>query len=150
MPSERSVALIYEQDYAHWLEITLRQLQSRSLEDIDWEHLIEEIEALGNEQRHKVESYLRQVVKHLLLYNYWEAEKKYSGKGWIEEVDNFRSELDILLESKVLYNHAVKILDKVYARAKRSAIIKSQLPDHLFPETCPYSLVEILDPDWLP
>jgi hypothetical protein len=150
MSSERSVAFIYEQDYAEWLEITLRQLQSRSLEDVDWEHLIEEIEALGNEQRHKVESYLRQLIKHLLLYNYWEAEKNYSGRGWIEEIDNFRSELDTLLESKVLYKHAVKILDKVYGKAKRSAILKSQLPDHLFPETCPYSLMEILDPDWLP
>ncbi|MDK2413652.1 DUF29 family protein [Aphanizomenon sp. PH219] len=35
-------------------------MQNRDLENVDWEHLIEEITALGNEQRHKVESYLRQ------------------------------------------------------------------------------------------
>ncbi|MFO0141371.1 MAG: DUF29 domain-containing protein, partial [Aphanizomenon sp.] len=57
---------IYEQDYPEWLDITLNQLQNRDLENIDWEHLIEEITALGNEQRHKVESYLRQLIKHLL------------------------------------------------------------------------------------
>jgi hypothetical protein len=61
---------IYEQDYPEWLDITLNQLQNRDLENVDWEHLIEEITALGNEQRHKVESYLRQLIKHLLLYQY--------------------------------------------------------------------------------
>ncbi|MFN9169463.1 MAG: DUF29 family protein, partial [Dolichospermum sp.] len=47
---------IYEQDYTEWLDITLNQLQNRDLENVDWEHLIEEITALGNEQRRKVES----------------------------------------------------------------------------------------------
>ena len=150
MQPDRSTSLIYEQDYAEWLEITLKQLESRSLENIDWEHLTEEIAALGNEQRHKTESYLRQLIKHLLLYQYWESEKTYCAKGWIEEIDNFRSELDLLLESKVLYNHSIKILDKVYLKARSSAIRKSQLSSQLFPQTCPYSLVEILNPDWFP
>lgn len=148
---------IYEQDYPEWLDITLKQLQNRDLENIDWEHLIEEITALGNEQRHKVESYLRQLIKHLLLYQYWETEKSYCAKGWIEEIDNFRSELDLfrseldlLLESKVLYNHCVKILDKIYIKARNNAIRKSELSPKIFPETCPYSLIEILNSEWLP
>ena len=104
----------------------------------------------GNEQRHKLENYLRQLLKHFLLYQYWESEKSYCAKGWIEEIDNFRSELDLLLESKVLYSHSVKTLDKVYQKARSAAIRKSQLSPQIFPETSPYSLVEILNPDWLP
>jgi len=134
MQPNRSTSLIYEQDYAEWLEITLRHLESRSLESIDWEHLTEEIAALGNEQRHKVESYLRQLIKHLLLYQYWESKKSYCAKCWIEEIDNFRSELDLLLESKVLYNYSTKILDKAYQKAKNVAIRKSQLSAQVFPE----------------
>jgi hypothetical protein len=145
-----STSLVYEKDYVEWLEITLSQLQSRSLENIDWEHLTEEIAALGNEQKHKVESYLRQLIKHLLLYQYWESEKPYYAKGWMEDIDNFRSELDLLLESKVLYNHSTKIIDKVYLKARNSAIRKSQLCSKIFPATCRYSLLEILNPDWLP
>jgi hypothetical protein len=141
---------IYEQDYPEWLDITLNQLQNRDLENIDWEHLIEEITALGNEQRRKVESYLRQLIKHLLLYQYWESEKSYCAKGWIEEIDNFRSELDLLLESKVLYNHCEKVLDKIYIKARNNAIRKSELSPTIFPENCPYSLTEILNPEWLP
>ncbi|OBQ32763.1 MAG: hypothetical protein AN487_21760, partial [Anabaena sp. CRKS33] len=144
MPPTQTNYEIYEQDYPEWLDITLNQLQNRDLENVDWEHLIEEITALGNEQRRKVESYLRQLIKHLLLYQYWETEKSYCGKGWIEEIDNFRSELDLLLESKVLYNHCAKILDKIYIKARNNAIRKSELSPEIFPENCPYSLTEIL------
>ena len=142
---------IYEQDYPEWLGITLNQLQNRDLENIDWEHLIEEITALGNEQRRKVESYLLRLLIHLLLYNYyWSSEKDWSGRGWEKEIDNFRLELDLLLESKVLYNHCVKILDKIYIKARKNAIRKSELSPEIFPENCPYSLTEILNPEWLP
>jgi hypothetical protein len=140
---------IYEQDYPEWLGITLNQLQNRDLENIDWEHLIEEIAALGNEQRRKVESYLLRLLIHLLLYN-WSSEKDWSGRGWEKEIDNFRLELDLLLESKVLYNHCVKILDKIYIKARKNAIRKSELSPEIFPENCPYSLTEILNPEWLP
>lgn len=141
---------IYEQDYPEWLDITLKQLQNQDLENIDWEHLIEEITALGNEQRRKVESYLLRLLIHLLLYDYWKSEKDWSGRGWEKEIDNFRLELDLLLESKVLHNHCAQILDKIYIKARNNAIRKSELSPKIFPETCPYSLMEILNPEWLP
>jgi hypothetical protein len=151
MPPTQANGEIYEQDYPEWLDITLTQLQNRDLENIDWEHLIEEITALGNEQRRKVESYLLRLLIHLLLYNYyWSSEKDWSGRGWEKEIDNFRLELDLLLESKVLYNHCVKILDKIYIKARKNAIRKSELSPEIFPENCPYSLTEILNPEWLP
>lgn len=150
MPPKQANYEIYEQDYPEWLDITLNQLQNRDLENIDWEHLIEEITALGNEQRRKVESYLLRLLIHLLLYDYWQSEKDWSARGWEKEIDNFRLELDLLLESKVLDNHCQKIIDKIYIKARNNAIRKSQLSPEIFPETCPYSLTEILNPEWLP
>ncbi|MBE9056167.1 DUF29 domain-containing protein [Sphaerospermopsis sp. LEGE 08334] len=150
MPPRQAIYEIYEQDYPEWLEITLNQLQNQDLENIDWEHLIEEITALGSEQRRKVESYLLRLLIHLLLYNYWSSEKDWSGRGWEKEIDNFRLELDLLLESKVLYNHCEKVLDKIYSKARSNAIRKSELSPAIFPENCPYSLTEILNPEWLP
>ncbi|MDM3846453.1 MAG: DUF29 family protein [Aphanizomenon gracile PMC638.10] len=47
-----------------WI-LPLTNCKNRDLENLDWEHLIEEITALGNEQRRKVESYLRQLIKTL-------------------------------------------------------------------------------------
>ncbi|MFM8004376.1 MAG: DUF29 family protein, partial [Dolichospermum sp.] len=85
MPTTQTTYDIYEQDYPEWLDITLNQLQNRDLENIDWEHLIEEIYTLGNEQRRKVDSYLLRLLIHLLLYNYWQSEKDWCGRGWAKE-----------------------------------------------------------------
>jgi hypothetical protein len=143
-------SLIYEQDYSQWLQVTLEQLESRDLANIDWQNLAEEIRALGNEQKHKVESYLRQLIKHLLLYQYWESEKNYCAKDWLDEIDNFRSELDSLLESKVLYNHCENVLDKIYLKSRNSAMRKSAIATEVIPVSFPYSLNQILDFEWLP
>ena len=148
MISAPSSLSLYEQDYVEWLDITLEQLQNRDLKHLDWTNLIEEVEALGSEQRHKVESYLRQLLKHLLLYQYWESEKAYCAKDWLEEIDDFRNELEILLRSKTLSNYTFSILETAYQRARRSSKTKSDL--NIFPVNCPYSMEQILDPDWFP
>ncbi|MEB3310574.1 MAG: DUF29 domain-containing protein [Snowella sp.] len=145
-----STVSLYEEDYVEWIDVTLTQLQNRDLQNLDWEHLIEEVEALGREQRHKVESYSLKLLIHLLLYQYWQTEKNWSGKGWEQEIDNFRLELEILLESKVLYNYLLTVLDKNYQKARKNVIRKSQLPTELFPQTCPYTIEQLLDADWLP
>jgi hypothetical protein len=62
MISVPSSVSLYEQDYVEWLDVTLEQLQNRDIEHLDWRNLIEEVESLGCEQRHKVESYLIQLL----------------------------------------------------------------------------------------
>ncbi len=87
MVSQINLQTLYDEDYCRWLDITLKQLQEKNLEHLDWLHLIEEIEALGREQKNKAESYLIQLLKHLLIYQYWTSEKLYCGKGWADEID---------------------------------------------------------------
>ncbi|MEH2383570.1 MAG: DUF29 domain-containing protein [Nostoc sp.] len=138
--------ILYEQDYHLWLESTLKQLQEGDLEHLDWEHLIEEIERLGNEQKHKLESYLLQLLKHLLLYQHWSL-PEYKNH-WEVEIDNFRVELRKLTKSKNLYNYLLTMLEEVYIDALRQTKKKSGL--NCFPQTCPYSIEQILDVDYLP
>jgi hypothetical protein len=141
---------LYEDDYVAWLDVTLDQLKNNDIKNLDIKNLIEEIESLGREQRHKVESYVLRLLIHLLLYEYWHSEKEWSGKGWEKEIDNFRLELDLLLESKVLFNYLTTILEKDYQKARKEALRKSKLPPDTLPLTCPYTLEQILNPDWLP
>ncbi|MHC5939044.1 DUF29 domain-containing protein [Nostoc sp.] len=138
--------ILYEQDYHLWLETTLKQLQERDLEHLDWDHLIEEIERLGNEHKHKLESYLLQLLKHLLLYQHWSLPE--CKNNWEVEIDNFRVELRKLTKSKNLYNYLLTVLEEVYIDALRQVKKKSGL--NCFPQTCPYSIEQILDVDYLP
>jgi hypothetical protein len=141
---------LYHQDFARWVDETLQQLQNRNIADLDWEHLIEEIEALGSEQKRKVRSYLKQLFIHLLLYRYWLAEKENCERGWREEIENFRDELDDLLESKTLYNYGLQERNRIYAKARSRAIQKTGLDPSTFPADCPFSWEEVLDFEFLP
>lgn len=141
---------LYEQDYYLWLETTLKQIQQKDVEQLDWQHLSEEIEALGNEQRRKVESYLKQLLIHLLFYQYWDSERSYCASGWENEIDNFRDELEFLLRSKTLYNYFLKQIERVYSKARKQAIKKTGLSPKTFPEQCPFTVEQILEPDYLP
>ena len=150
MVQTTNLASLYEQDYPAWLDLTLAQLKQQDFSAIDWGNLIEEIDALGREQRYKVESYLLRLLIHLLLYEHWQTERPWSGKGWEKEIDNFRLELDALLESRVLHNHFLAILPKDYDKARKLAIKKSGLSPTIFLEICPYTLEQMLDFGWLP
>ena len=141
---------LYEQDYLAWLEETAKQLRQRQTDVLDWEHLGEEIEALGNEQRHKLDSYLLQLLIHLLLYQYWPEERERCARGWQDEIGNFRVELELLLESKTLYNYFLTRIAVIYPKAVKRVRQKSQLPAAIFAESCPYSPEQILDSDFLP
>jgi hypothetical protein len=141
---------LYEQDFVSWVDKTVKQLKNKDLVNLDWEHLIEEIEALGNEERRKVTSYLKQLLIHLLLYRYWLSEKERCAQGWEREIENFRDQLEDLLESKTLYNYCVQEIDKVYTKARSRVIQKTGLNASIFPPKCPFTLAEILDFTFLP
>ncbi len=54
--ARQSLSSIYEEDYQQWLDETVLLLKNRQVDSLDYEHLIEELEALGREQKNAVES----------------------------------------------------------------------------------------------
>lgn len=145
-----SKVTLYEVDYALWLDQTLEQVKNRQLEALDWENLAQEIEDLGIELRHKVDSYLKQLLIHLLLYKYWTVERDRCASGWQDEIDNFRDELEFLLKSKTLYNYFLTRIDAMYLKARIRTIKKTKLSSTIFPEQCPFLVSELLDFDFYP
>ncbi|MGK7933893.1 MAG: DUF29 domain-containing protein [Microcystaceae cyanobacterium] len=148
--SVKQLKILYDEDFVLWLDRTTEQIRQENWQDLDWQHLLEELESLGNEQRRKVESYLLRLLIHLLLYQYWLTEREWCGKGWEREIDNFRLELESLFESKTLYNYGLEKLEGIYQKARQKAIQKSQLSSETFPTTCPFSQEQLLDFGFLP
>ena len=144
--SLQSLASIYESDYQQWLEETILILKTRQLDCLDYEHLLEELEALGNEQKHAVESLAIQVLQHLLFYQYWQTERAYNAQHWRGEIIVFRTQLELRLTSN-LKNYLQNRLDYLYSKARKMAEVKTNLQ---FPTQNPYTLDQILDEDWLP
>ena len=69
---------LYETDILAWSEEQAARLRrhaaaDRSNDAIDWSNVIEEIESVGNEQLHAVESLLLQALVHMLKAEAWPA-----------------------------------------------------------------------------
>jgi hypothetical protein len=141
---------LYEQDFVAWVDETVEQLRRRELASLDWEHIIEEIEGLGSSERHRVDSYLIQLLVHLLLYRYWNTEREQCARGWEEEITNFRVELEVAFESRTLYNYFLQRIEVMYPKAVKRVVKKTLLRASTFPESCPFTVQQLLDDDFFP
>ena len=110
---------LYETDNLQWLEETIALLKNRQFESLDLDNLIEELEDLGSEKRNAVVSLLDQVIRHLLLLEYWESEVTNNSIHWQGEIYNFRLQLQDKM-TKTLYNHLVYKLDMIYGLALKA------------------------------
>ena len=87
------LAQLYETDPTLWLEKTIECLKSDRLDQLDIEHLIEELEDLGKRDKNQAASLLEQIIRHLLLLQYWSAEHDNNASHWEAEIDGFRTQL---------------------------------------------------------
>jgi len=56
----------YETDYLRWLDDQMQHLRAGSLDQIDREHLLEELEAMSRSERRQLRNRLIVLVMHLL------------------------------------------------------------------------------------
>ncbi|AKV70919.1 DUF29 domain-containing protein [Microcystis panniformis] len=139
---------LYELDDSQWLGETISLLRNHQFQQLDLEHLIEELEDLGKEKKNAVASLLEQVIRHLLLLQYWTKETEYNTINWQEEIYNFRTQLRRKMTAN-LRNYLEEELNYVYEDALGFVKIKTA-NTMIFPSQCPYSLEQLLDRDWLP
>ena len=84
---------LYEIDDHLWLEETIKWLKARRFNELDLEHLIEELESLGRRDKSKAASLLEQVIRHLLYLQFWTEEYEYNAANWEAEIYIFRTQL---------------------------------------------------------
>jgi len=141
------IKTLYESNYLQWLEETIKCLKNRQLADIDYENLIEELEDLAKNEKRRVRSLLEQIIRYLLLYQYWDLEKLTNANHWSAEIISFRNQLNEDLSAN-LRKHLEDNFSIIYSNALDYVKAKTNLTN--FPELCPYTLEQILNKNWLP
>ncbi|MBS3029577.1 MAG: DUF29 domain-containing protein [Dolichospermum sp. DET50] len=138
---------LYEIDESLWLEETVILLKEKRFQDLDLNNLIEELEALGKRDKNAVASLLEQIIRHLLLLQYWTEEYETNGNHWRTEIIGFRNQLERLLTNN-LQSYLHSELEKIYKSTLKYVKQKTRFKID-FPEHCPYSLEQILDETYL-
>ena len=138
----------YDQDIVGWSTETaekLRQLRSgKRVNDLDWDHLIEEVEALGRSELRAVESLIQQTLIHLLKMTAWP--NALASGHWMIEIGSFVAQVQREYQPAMAQRIDV---DAIYTKA-RKAVLAGFYDDHPpanVPDNCPISLNELLDDD---
>ena len=148
-PTDADVrAAAYEHDYHAWLTRQGRLLAERRFGELDLDNLIDEIQALARSEKREIENRLNVLLVHLLKWRHQPPER--SG-GWASTIIEQRARLlKRLQESPSLRGYPAEVLDEEYAIAREKAAAETGLRAATFPKTCPYTIDQVLDPDFLP
>lgn len=143
------LSVLYEEDYALWLDETAKQLRQKQFSLLDIDNLIEEIESMGRSECRAVESLLINILVHLLKLTYWESEKERNAEHWMIEIATFRIQIKrILMNSPSLKPYIHKIFEGCYEDARKIVTRKKFIDPSLIPASPFFTLDQTLDDDW--
>ncbi|WP_413173967.1 DUF29 domain-containing protein [Anabaena azotica] len=127
--------ILYEYDFLAWCERTVAQLKSKDVENLDFEHLIEEIESLGKSERRELRNRLLVLIAHILKRMYVNSPENFN--RWEVTIVEQRKQIKILLkESPSLKPYLAQIFTEVYADALD--IVSVEYKQTYFPDTWPF------------
>ncbi len=136
----------YETDFYQWTQQQAALLRQGSLSKIDAANLAEEIESMGKSDRRAIESFLENILMHLLK---WQFQPDRRGKSWKLSIRNGRREVQrILKDSPSLNPQLADLATDEYPGARENAADQTRLPLAIFPEQCPFSVDEIIGDYW--
>jgi hypothetical protein len=138
----------YDHDFYAWTQAQAEALRAKDWPAVDIDHLGEEIESLGNEQAHAVESQLHILCAHLLK---WRYQPRRRSRSWQATIRNARIEIRRRLRrNPSLRPQLPTNLIDAYRDARTLAMDETGFPLAILPEACPWSLGQLQDEDFLP
>jgi hypothetical protein len=139
----------YDTDFYEWCLETAALLRDRRFDEVDLEHVAEEIEDMGKRDRREVESRLAVLIMHLLK---WQAQPGRRAKpSRVATISEQRHRLmRVVGDSPSLVRVLQGNLASVYPDAVRKAVAETHLDRAIFPRECPFTAEQILRDDFFP
>ena len=143
-------AALYTQDFYAWTQAQAVLLEAQRFDALDIVNIVEEITSLGASERRALGSHLKQLMLHLLKWQYQPSGRQ-EGHSWRSSMHNARDEIEAIVEySPSLRREVPALLVRWYPAARRLASAETGLPLATFPPACPWEAKEVLDADFWP
>jgi hypothetical protein len=136
---------LYDHDVLAWsehqAELLRRIARGERVNDVDWEHVVEEIEDVGRSELNAVRSLLRQMLVHLLKLHAWPNAA--DSRHWPSEIVSFQADaaqafapsMRQRIDPRKLYDLALRQVELLRHTGKR---LRSS------PAACPVTLDQLL------
>ena len=139
---------LYDIDFYEWTQEQARLLGSGRWHDLDLDNLIEEVRSVGLSDKREIESRLQVLVAHLLKWRYQPGQRS---SGWAGTIREQRRRIKLVgRDSPSLRGYPSAVFVDEYLGARLKAADETGIDFSLFPETCPFTVEEALDDDFLP
>jgi hypothetical protein len=139
---------LYETDIYAWSQQQVALLRAEDFAEVDWHNVIEEIDSLGVSQRNELKNRLKELLMHLLK---WQFQPDKQSPSWYKSIKMQRNAINDLLDDNPSLRRLIdESVDSVYHRAVRDAIVETGLPRAIFPTTCPYASAQVMDDEFFP
>jgi hypothetical protein len=139
---------LYDRDFYAWSRQQAELLRAGKLAEADIEHIAEEIDSMGRTEKRELVSRLSVLLLHLLKWRY-QPDKR--GPSWEASIRVQRNRLaDHLDDNPSLKPLLPKALASAYRDASLEAVAETGLPSATFPETCPWTVEQVLDSGFWP
>src|SRR5215510_7664825 len=146
---------LYEQDFYAWTQEQAALLEARQFDALDIPNLVEEITSLGKSEQRQLYDRLIVLLEHLLKLLVARQRLPYvyerNRRGWQTSCRTQRLRLVRLLEDNPSLEPTVATESaRAYAVARLDAAEALQLEEDSMPPACPWTVEQILHPDFFP
>ncbi len=145
-----SVQSNYDSDFFEWTQQQADAVRRGAWDQIDREHLAEEIEDMWKADSTRLWHHLQEFLVWLLAYTY-APEQREVHSYWYVRVIGHRCEIDVVVG--LWTNLAAQVEQRLmesYEQARKIACEETGLPPETFPETCPWTAKQVLNDTFWP
>ena len=138
------MATLYHQDIVAWANEQAALLRSGMLSAIDIENIAEEIEDVGKSEQRELASRMVVLLAHLLK---WQFQPLFRSKSWVRTIAVQRRDVRYALShapSLQGWFDDVEWMTLLWDKAVIMASRETTIDADLFPETCPWTMEEVL------
>lgn len=138
----------HDEDFYGWAIAEANLLRQRKWDELDIEHLAEELESMGASEKREIRSRMEQLLKHLLK---WQYQTDLQCKSWRNSIRNQRKALlAVIKDNPSLKPTIPEYVKDVYEDALEGAVEETGIYKENFPAQCPYTFEQIMDDEFYP
>lgn len=135
---------LYDTDFYQWTQQQAEAVRASVWDDIDRDHLAEEIEDWWKRESHLLWHHLRELMVWLVAYAYAPDQRR-AHPHWYVRITSIRCDIEVIVD--IWSNLAAKverILPETYAHGREVASEETGLPPEAFPTACPWTPEQVL------
>lgn len=139
---------LYDSDIVAWAKEQAELLRAGRVDQLDLEHIAEEIEDVGKSEQRELASRMAVLLAHLLK---WQFQPERRGASWETTIRTQRASIERRLRRTPSLAASLRDPDwwaDAWDDALDTATRETGLSD--LPRTCPWGVDRVLDSGWLP